>query len=207
MYEKVFELLLRLKGNYMWPASECREMMRRHQRHRSRCDEAEYRLRISCRSVTVWDSMFGVDGLSDGKVPSKPTPGPNLLLASRMGIITGTSHHEPMARNQKEFTRTGTGDWNFETNKEFLSDFWRFGAERAKEAMEGGERDGTLFTVGMRGDGDLPLEGANVAVSRGLNLLQGSAEREEADSDAFSHSLSVSKVRPRLSLDPHAKAS
>jgi hypothetical protein len=149
VYEKFFELLLRLKGNYMWPASR---YMGLH-----RCHVADMPFPLA-----VWDSMFGVDGLKG--VPSLPTPGPNLKLAARMGIVTGTSHHEPMARNQKEFTRSGKGDWNFETNGEFLSDFWTFGAERAKE-VAGGLEDGAIFTVGMRGDGDLPLEGANVAVS------------------------------------------
>ncbi len=106
--------------------------------------------------------MFGVDGLDS--IPSQPIPGPNLELAARMGIVTGTSHHEPMARNQKEFTRSGEGDWDFETNRAFLSDFWRFGAQRAKNAA-GDRQDEAILTLGMRGDGDLPLEGANVAVS------------------------------------------
>lgn len=101
--------------------------------------------------------MFSVDGmdLADGKLPAEPTPGPNQLLAGRMGIVMGTSHHEPMARNQKEYTTWGTGPWNYEENQDFLVDFWKYGAERAKGFD-------TLFTVGMRGDGDLPLDGANV---------------------------------------------
>jgi hypothetical protein len=101
--------------------------------------------------------MFSVDGLKleNNRLPSTPTAGPNQELAARMGIVMGTSHHEPMGRNQKEYTTWGTGPWNFEENEEFLTDFWKYGAERAK----GKE---TLFTVGMRGDGDLPLDGANV---------------------------------------------
>lgn len=109
---------------------------------------------------TVWASMFAVDGmnLDEGKLPDDPTPGPNQELASRMGIVMGTSHHEPMSRNQKEFTTWGEGPWNFEENEAYLTQFWEYGAKRAK-GLE------TVFTVGMRGDGDLPLDGANVEVS------------------------------------------
>jgi hypothetical protein len=105
--------------------------------------------------------MFAADGLDQpgGKLPDDPTPGPNQALASRMGIVMGTSHHEPMSRNQKEWTTWGEGPWNFEENGERLTEFWKYGAERAKKAGD------TVFTVGMRGDGDLPLDGANLEVS------------------------------------------
>lgn len=107
--------------------------------------------------VVVWCSMFSVDG-SDISNGLPLDAGPNQELAERMGVVMGTSHHEPMAKNQKEFTDFGTGEWNYMSNKEFLDDFWRHGADRAK----GKE---TVFTVGMRGDGDLPLDGANVEVN------------------------------------------
>lgn len=109
---------------------------------------------------SVWASMFAVDGLDStpGTLDSRLAPGPNQTLAHKMGVVMGTSHHEPMSRNQKEWTTWGTGAWDFEKNDEALTSFWKQGAERAKE-ME------TVFTVGMRGDGDLPLEGANLKVS------------------------------------------
>lgn len=133
MYAKAFELLLRLKGNYMWPASRC------------------------CRKylllTAVWDAMFAVDGVDELAEP--PAPGPNQALAERYGVVMGTSHHEPMSRNQKEFGTWGKGEWDFRTNADFLRDFWRYGAERAKGCE-------TVYTVGMRGDGDLPLDGADV---------------------------------------------
>jgi hypothetical protein len=52
--------------------------------------------------------MFAVDGqdVSHG-LPDQPTPGPNQALADRMGVVMGTSHHEPMSRNQKEYTTWG----------------------------------------------------------------------------------------------------
>jgi hypothetical protein len=106
----------------------------------------------------VWASKFDVDGLdvSDG-LPTEPIAGPNQILADKMGIVMGTSHQEPMARNTPEWETYGEGEWNFTANTDVLHDFWVYGAERAK----GYE---TMFTVGMRGNGDLPLPGANVPI-------------------------------------------
>lgn len=139
MYERFFELLLRLKANYAWPASKF---------------TTKYAL------TPVWASMFAADGLEQpgGKLPKEAIPGPNQALADKMGIVMGTSHHEPMSRNQKEWTTWSEGAWNFEKNPEELTEFWRYGAERAN-GLE------TVFTVGMRGDGDLPLDGANIEVN------------------------------------------
>ncbi len=105
-YEHVFELLLRLKANFMWPA--------------------------------MWASAFYDDD---------PANGP---LANEMGIVMGTSHHEPMALAQQDWKRRGIGDWNFKTNQQNLEKFWRTGIERCKDWE-------TLVTVGMRGDGDEPM--------------------------------------------------
>ena len=104
-YEKVFELLLRLKGNMMWPA--------------------------------MWGWAFYADDPENGK------------LADRMGIMMGTSHHEPMARNHQEYARHRGewGAWNYQTNQQKLDQFFREGIERMK-----GTED--IVTIGMRGDGD-----------------------------------------------------
>ena len=104
-YEKVFELILRLKGNMMWPA--------------------------------MWGWAFYADDPENGK------------LADRMGVMMGTSHHEPMARNHQEYARNRGkwGAWNYQTNQEKLDQFFREGIERIK-----GTED--IVTIGMRGDGD-----------------------------------------------------
>jgi hypothetical protein len=114
----------------------------------------------------VWASQFDVDGLDvTTGLPSTPVAGPNQILADKMGIVMGTSHQEPMARNTPEWEHYGEGDWNFTKNTETLHDFWVYGAERAK----GYE---TMFTVGMRGNGDLPLPGANVPIMESKSDLQ-----------------------------------
>ena len=113
-YEKVFELILRLKGNYMWPA--------------------------------MWWAAFSTDD------PMNP------VLANEMGIVMGTSHHEPMTRNQQEWKPWGGGEWNYETNEEQLRKFWTEGIER----MDGREN---IVTIAMRGDGDVGMsEETNVAL-------------------------------------------
>ncbi len=104
-YEKVFELILRLKGNYLWPA--------------------------------MWSWAFYADDPENGKT------------ADRMGVMMGTSHHEPMARNHQEYARNRKqwGAWNYQTNKAKLDQFFREGIERMKGTDD-------IVTIGMRGDGD-----------------------------------------------------
>lgn len=156
MYERVFELLLRLKGNYLWPASAFGIY---HSAHTLPSTLYTEEFDASAEKL-VWQSMFALDGqdLSHGK-PSHPIPGPNQLLAEAMGVVMGTSHHEPMATNQKEYTDFGKGPWDYTKNKEYLEELWTYGAERAKDLE-------VVWTVGMRGDGDAPYEGANGEVCR-----------------------------------------
>ena len=118
LYAHVFELLLRLKGNYLWPA------------------------------------MWAPRAFND----DDPR---NIVLADAMGVVMGTSHHEPMTRAQnewhrnKEFGITG-GKWNYTTNGGNLRKFWRGGIERMM-AKGDGKGFEAVVTVGMRGDGDEPM--------------------------------------------------
>ncbi|MDX1543610.1 MAG: glycosyl hydrolase 115 family protein [Christiangramia sp.] len=103
-YEKVFELILRNKGNYLWPA--------------------------------MWrPSVFATDDPE------------NLRLADEYGIVISTTHHEPMMRYHEEWSRYNGGEWNYQTNKEKLQEFWRGGIERMGDYE-------SVVTLGMRGDGD-----------------------------------------------------
>jgi hypothetical protein len=110
LYGHVFELLLRLKGNYLWPA--------------------------------MW-----------GKSIAEDDPA-SLALAAEMGVVLGTSHHEPLTRAHVEWERAkergeASGAWNYETNPETLRQFWQEGMERfVASGAEG------VVTIGMRGDGD-----------------------------------------------------
>lgn len=115
MYEHVFELLLRMKGNYLWPA------------------------------------MWAPKAFNDDDPQNK-------VVADAMGVVMGTSHHEPMTRAQDEWHRhtdqgvTG-GKWDYATNAANLRTFWRGGIERMMSKGNGQAYE-CLVTVGMRGDGD-----------------------------------------------------
>lgn len=108
MYATMFELLLRLKANYLWPA--------------------------------MWGNSFNEDD------PLSP------IVANNYGIVMGTSHHEPMMRNQKEYTavKKEVGAWDYVTNETGLRKFWEEGLRRNKDYDN-------LITMGMRGDGDVAM--------------------------------------------------
>ena len=113
-YTQVYELILRLKGNFLWPA--------------------------------MWSWAFYADDPENSKT------------ADEMGIIIGTSHHEPMARNHQEWSRKRKeyGAWDYATNQKVIDQFFREGIER----MQGTE---DIVTIGMRGDGDAAMsENTNV---------------------------------------------
>lgn len=129
-YARVLELILRLRGNFMWPA--------------------------------MWSWSFYADDPENSRT------------ARDMGIIMGTSHHEPMARNHQEWARKRRqyGVWDYATNQKVLDRFFREGIERAKDTED-------LITIGMRGDGDAPMGGKEGAdheyVNRdeyNMNLLE-----------------------------------
>ncbi|KAJ2914996.1 hypothetical protein MD484_g5422, partial [Candolleomyces efflorescens] len=116
-YRKVFELILRLRGNYLWPA--------------------------------MWSpNMFAIDD---------PL---NQPMADIYGVVMGTSHHEPMMRSTpSEFTG---GAWDYSTNSDAIKQYWLEGAQRARPYE-------SIFTLGMRGFGDLPLsEDTNIELLEGV---------------------------------------
>lgn len=106
VYEHMFELLLRLKANYLWPA--------------------------------MWGNAFNNDDTL------------NPVLANKWGIVMGTSHHEPMLRAQQEWKRYGSGAWDYTKNDSVLRAFW-------KKGIENMDHHESIVTIGMRGDGDMPM--------------------------------------------------
>ena len=64
----------------------------------------------------------------------------------------GTSHHEPMMRAHKEYSKRKdqVGPWNYKTNKNNLNSFFKEGLVRNKNYDN-------LITIGMRGDGDVAM--------------------------------------------------
>jgi hypothetical protein len=113
-YTNVFELLLRLRANYLWPA--------------------------------MWGNSFATDDPLNAK------------LADEYGIVIGTSHHEPMMRAWKEWTRAGNGPgtWDYAKNEAKLRPFWAEGLRRTRDYEK-------IITLGMRGDGDEPMSESDSA--------------------------------------------
>lgn len=142
----MFELLLRLKGNFLWPA--------------------------------MWANAFNEDD------PLNPQ------LADEYGIVMGTSHHEPMLRAQQEWKRHGQGPWNYLTNGEALWKFWDEGIQRNRNYE-------SIITLGMRGDGDGPMD-PNGNINKGIALL----EKIVADQ----RNIIANRMTPNLSAVPQVWA-
>lgn len=111
-YRKIFELLLRLRANTIWPAMH---------------------------EGTV--AFFQVEGAK--------------TMADSCGIIIGTSHCEPLMRNNVgEWNVEERGRFNYKTNRAAVQQYW---IERLKEINA--SRVSGHFTIGMRGIHDSSMEG------------------------------------------------
>ncbi|WP_198661746.1 glycosyl hydrolase 115 family protein [Lewinella sp. IMCC34183] len=109
-YERIFQLLLRLKANTIWPAM-----------HPST------------------QAFFTIPG--------------NREMAERYQIYVGSSHAEPMLRNNVgEWDHERYGAYNYLENADTIRAYW---GERVAETTA----DNYLYTVGMRGIHDSGMEG------------------------------------------------
>lgn len=117
-YQKVFELLLRLKGNLLWPA------------------------------------------MHNGTQAFNGDP-ENARLADEYAIVMGSSHCEQMLRNNEdEWKNVGTyGDFNYITNRQTMIDYW-------EERVRTNGRYENIYTLGLRGIHDYPMEGARTTEER-----------------------------------------
>lgn len=112
-YEKIFQLLLRLKANTIWPAM-----------HPST------------------KGFFTISG--------------NKEMAQKYHIVIGSSHAEPMLRNNvDEWKPKINGDYNYFTNKTQVDKYWQDRLDELKSA-----KIETIMTLGMRGVHDSKMEGA-----------------------------------------------
>lgn len=109
-YAKVFELLLRLKANLIWPAMH--------------------------PSTKAFYSYPG-----------------NKKVAADYAIVVGSSHAEPMLRNNVgEWNEKTMGHFNYITNKQQVYNYWE---TRVKESSA----NQAIYTMGMRGVHDSGMEG------------------------------------------------
>lgn len=122
-YAKIFELLLRLKANTLWPAMHaCTRPFNADPRH------AE--------------------------------------LADDYAIVMGSSHAEPMLRNNVgEWPRDRHADYNYMTNRNDVRTYW-------EERVRTNARYENLWTLGMRGIHDSAIQGATADAERMAVLEQ-----------------------------------
>ncbi len=119
-YAKVFELLLRLKANYCWPAMHS--------------------------STKAFNYYAG-----------------NKVVADNYAIVMGSSHAEPMLRNNVDewypfCSANGySSDWNYANNKTAVYDYWE------QRAIANGQYE-NVYTIGKRGIHDSSMvEGSTTA--------------------------------------------
>lgn len=108
-HEKIFELLLRLKANALWPAMH------------------------ECTSP-----FFQVPGNAD--------------VADNYAIVVGTSHCEPMLRNNVREWELPKDQFNYLTHEDEVRSYWE---ERVQERTSGE----SIYTIGMRGIHDGAMAG------------------------------------------------
>jgi hypothetical protein len=128
-YARVFELLLRLKANYLWPAVWGRAFAE---------DDPENHARATAYGIVMGTSheapmMRGIEEWNRHAVAAVRDAG---------GAIV-TPGHDPYG---------GTGEWSFRHNAEAIKAYWRDGIQRmVDQDFEG------VVTLGMRGNGDTSL--------------------------------------------------
>jgi len=113
-YAKIFELLLRLRANYIWPA------MHLH------------------------------------TTPFNCYP-ENRVVADDYAIVMGSSHIEPMLRNNMrgaEWDREEGGEWNYLVNRDAIYKYW-------ERRIKTNGRYENVYTIGMRGKDDEAMKGGN----------------------------------------------
>jgi len=130
-YKKIFQLLLRLRANAVWPA------------------------------------------MHPGTTPFFLIPGAK-AVADSCGIVIGTSHCEPLLRNNVgEWDVKTRGDFNYKINGESVRHYWM---ERLKEVSQSKDN---MFTIGMRGIHDGSMEGYQTMDEKLAGLQQVIDDQQE----------------------------
>jgi Glycosyl hydrolase family 115/Gylcosyl hydrolase family 115 C-terminal domain len=128
-YARIFEVMLRLKANYLWPAVWGRAFAE---------DDPDNHARAKAYGVVMGTSheapmMRGIEEWNRHAVAA---------VRDSSGTIT-TPGHDPYG---------GTGEWSFRNNADALKRYWTDGIRRMVEQdFEG------VVTLGMRGNGDTSL--------------------------------------------------
>lgn len=130
-YKKIFQLLLRLRANAIWP------------------------------------------GMHTGTTAFFKIPGAK-AMADSCGIVIGTSHCEPLLRNNvDEWNVEERGAFNYRTNRKAVQQYW---IERLQEVRKSKDN---MFTIGMRGIHDSSMEGYKTEEEKFEGLQQVINDQQE----------------------------
>ena len=125
------------------------------------------------KANTIWPAMHDVSNPFYGD-PANPK------LADDYAIVVGSSHAEPLLRNNtREWDEATMGRFNFLTNRDRMTAYWQQRIDQSKTYE-------SLYTIGLRGTGDGPMEGATTPEER-KNVL---SEVTAVQRDLLSKSLS-----------------
>ena len=119
-----------------------------------------FKLLMRLRANAVWPAMH-----TGTKAFFKDPE--NKIMADSCGSAVGTSHCEPLLRNNvDEWDVKERGSYNYITNRQAVQDYW---IERLKEVKN--SNGGNMFTIGMRGIHDGSMEGVKTDEEK-FNALQ-----------------------------------
>ncbi|MFW6693008.1 glycosyl hydrolase 115 family protein [Streptomyces sp. MAR4 CNX-425] len=128
-FAKVFEAMLRLKANYLWPAVWGRAFAEDDPANHATATEYGIVMGTSHEAPM----MRGIEEWNRHAVPAERDEDGNIV----------TEGHDPYG---------GTGEWSFVRNEDAIRAYWRDGIRRmAADGFEG------VVTLGMRGNGDTSL--------------------------------------------------
>ena len=117
-----------------------------------------FKLLLRLRANAIWPGMHGIT------TPFYLVPGAK-EAADSCGIAIGTSHCEPLMRNNVgEWKVKERGAYNYITNRNSVQAYW---TERLKEV----NRYENMYTIGMRGIHDGHMEGVKTMKEK-VNALQ-----------------------------------
>ena len=106
-----------------------------------------FQLLLRLRANALWPGMHG------GTKAFFLMPGAK-AMADSCGIVIGTSHCEPLLRNNVgEWDVSERGPFNYRTNRHQVQSYW---IERLKQVSHSSDN---MFTIGMRGIHDSSMEG------------------------------------------------
>ncbi len=114
--------------------------------------EQVFRLLLRLKANTLWPAMHQVSGAFN----ANPR---NAELAQRYGIVMGSSHAEPLLRNNVAEWQAPPEQYNYATHPQQLRDYW---AERLKA----NGRFDNLYTLGMRGIHDSGMQGGGTPAQK-----------------------------------------